>query len=380
MAQRILQFGTSRFLQAHVDLFVHQARQSGQDIGPITIVKTTASGPRSGRIDAFNHTKGFPVQLRGFDKGRLVDEVINVESVTAALDANGQWQKLVEVFANETELVVSNVGDNGYAILAEDKMQLPADDVVPQSFPAKLLMLLLRRFKNGGAPLLILPCELVNNNGQSLRYLLTELSNAWNNGAAFEHWLSNSVTICDTLVDRIVSESIEPIGAIAEPYGLWAIKRRPNFNPPFQHPNVIYTDNLEPFTRLKLHILNLGHTYLAEIWQTEKRPPDETVREILANPNVKGRLAGLYNDEIIPGFAASDMADQATVYVATTFERFANPFLNHRISDIAQNHKIKIERRAGDFISWARQQNATLSFPRLEKLLGGQTSVIRSRP
>ena len=370
MAQRVLQFGTSRFLQAHVDLFVHQARQSGQDIGPITIVKTTASEPRSRRIDAFNNAKGFPVRLRGFDNGHLVDETINVESVITALDANGQWQKLVKLFVDEIELVVSNVGDGGYAISADDKMQFPAVEIVPQSFPAKLLMLLLRRFENGGATLLILPCELVSNNGRVLRKHLTDLSETWNLGRPFRHWLSNSVMICDTLVDRIVSESIEPVGAIAEPYGLWAIRREPNFIPPFQHPCVVYTDDLEPFLRLKLHILNLGHTYLAQIWKAEKRAENETVREILQNLNIKNRLMSLYEDEVIPGFSAHGMLEQAKAYVATTIQRFENPFLNHHLRDIAINHEQKIERRVFDFMRWVNAKESTFKFERLRALAG----------
>jgi tagaturonate reductase len=370
MAQRILQFGTSRFLQAHVDLFVHQARQSGQDIGPITIVKTTSAGPRSDRIDALNNKMGFPVRLRGFAQGHLIDEAITVESVTAALDANIQWRKLAEVFVDEMELVVSNVGDDGYAISADDKMQLPAVDSVPKSFPAKLLVLLLRRFENGGAPLLILPCELVSNNGRVLRKHLTDLSETWNLGHSFTHWLSNSVMICDTLVDRIVSESIEPIGAIAEPYGLWAVRRERNFIPPFQHPCVIYTDDLEPFLRLKLHILNLGHTYLAEIWKAEKRAENETVREILQDLNIRNRLMSLYLDEVVPGFSAYEMLEQAKAYVATTIQRFENPFLNHHLRDIAINHEQKIERRVFDFMRWVSVKESTFKFERLRALAG----------
>ena len=368
MARRILQFGTSRFLQAHVDFFVHEARQGGQNIGPITIVKSTAGGARNGRVEALGNANGFPVRFRGHENGRVVDETVMVKSVSRAIDANKDWQGLILLFTNETDIVVSNVGEGGYDISAEDRLRRSAPGVVPTSYPTKLLTLLVHRFQNGAAPLLILPCELVSSNGEVLRQLLVGLSDAWNESPEFKAWLAGSVMICDTLVDRIVSEPIEPIGAVAEPYGLWAIKRLPGFEPPLQHPSITYTDDLEPFLRLKLHILNLGHTYLAQIWQAERRRPDETVREMLSVQDIKQRLLSLYDDEVIPGFAARGMGDAATRYVATTLERFENPFLNHRLSDIAQNHAIKLERRVGDFIAWARQPNPSLALPRLEAL------------
>lgn len=287
MAKRILQFGTSRFLQAHVDFFVHEARLAGQDIGPITIVKTTAGGTRDGRVEALGDAKGFPVRFRGHANGRSVDETVMVKSVSRAIDANKDWQGLVQLFVDETDIVVSNVGEGGYEVSTEDRLQRPAAGFVPTSYPAKLLALLIHHFQNGAKPLLILPCELVSNNGGVLRQLLAGLSDAWNESREFKAWLAASVMICDTLVDRIVSEPIEPIGAVAEPYGLWAIKRQPGFEPPLQHPSIIYTDDLEPFLRLKLHILNLGHTYLAQIWQAERRRHDETVREMLSVQDIK---------------------------------------------------------------------------------------------
>ena len=374
MTKRILQFGTSRFLQAHVDLFVHEARQSGQAIGPITVVKTTAGGPRGSRIEALGSAKGFPVRLRGYDNGRLVDEIINVQSVNRAIDANKDWPGLIKIFSNETDIVVSNVGDGGYELARDDQLRPHSLDVMPAGFPAKLLALLIHRFENGARPLLVLPCELVSSNGRVLRQILTGLAEAWGEREAFNAWLAGSVMFCDTLVDRIVSESIEPIGAVAEPYGFWAIKRQPGFEPPFQHPNITYTDDLEPFLRLKLHILNLGHTYLAQIWLAERRPSDETVRGMLSNLDIRHRLISLYDNEIIPGFGAHDMMEAATRYVATTLERFENPFLNHRVSDIAQNHAIKIERRVNDFIAWAKKPNPSLMLPRLAELGGAMQS------
>lgn len=368
MAKQILQFGTSRFLQAHVDLFIHEARESGQDIGSITVVKTTAGGPRGGRVEALGNAGGFPVRLRGYDNGHLIDETIHVESVSRALDANRDWQSLIRIFANETDIVVSNVGDAGYELSDGDQLQPPSLAAAPAGFPAKFLALLIHRHENGALPLLVLPCELVSNNGSVLRKILTDLAEAWGASHTFKAWLAHSVMICDTLVDRIVSEAIEPIGAVAEPYGLWAIKRQHHLAPPFQHPNIVYTDDLEPFLRLKLHILNLGHTVLAEIWQTEQRRPDETVREMLSDAGIKHRLMSLYHDEIIPGFAAHGMAEAATRYVATTLERFENPFLNHRLGDIVQNHAIKIERRIEDFIAWVGSRQPALPMPRLRAL------------
>ena len=84
---------------------------------------------------------------------------------------------------------------------------------------------------------------------------------------------------------------------------------------------------------------------------TEKRPPDETVREILGDAEIRKRLTDLYSEEVIPGFAGYGMAEAAAAYVATTLERFENPFLNHRLSDIAQNHRLKTDRRVADFLN-----------------------------
>ena len=365
MTTRVVQFGTSRFLQAHADLFIHEARERGQDIGPITVVKTTAGTERAGRVQAFEAPQGFPVRIRGLDGGREVDTLVQVRSVTRALDAHQDWARLRTVFAGETELVISNTGEAGYALSPAD-WQPPTG--VPDGFPAKLLYLLRYRYGHGAAPLLILPCELVSENGKVLRAALTDLATAWGEGADFLAWLRGSVAICDTLVDRIVSQALEPIGAVAEPYALWAIQTEPGMVPPFQHPCVTYTGDLTPFLRLKLHILNLGHSWLAQLWLTGERPADETVRQILSDAAVREGLLRLYRDEVIPGFAARGMGAEAAAYVAQTLERFQNPFLDHRLSDIAQYHAAKIERRVAAFLIWVKELSPDLPLSTLEDL------------
>jgi tagaturonate reductase len=80
----------------------------------------------------------------------------------------------------------------------------------------------------------------------------------------------------------------------------------------------------------------------------------------------------LYNEEIVPGFAARSTAVEATGYIATTLKRFENPFLNHRISDIIQNHAIKVGRRMVDFIAWVRGKNPTAKSPGLASIICNQ--------
>ncbi len=367
MATRVLQFGTSRFLQAHADLFIHEAREAGQDIGPITVVKTTTGTDRSRRIQAFVGPDGFPVRIRGYEAGQTIDREVRVKSVIRAIEAQHDWSRLEDIFAHETEVVLSNTGDLGFLVAGLDRNPKTAGKI-PASFPAKLLRLLRHRFDLGAAPLLILPCELVNANGQELRRTLTELARDWHEDSDFTDWIGTTVTICDTLVDRIVSEPLEPIGAVAEPYALWAIRRVPDMVVPFSHPKVVYTDDLTPFVRLKLHILNLGHTWLAARWLAEGRAASETVREILAIPPIRDELLGLYRDEVVPGFAAHGMAEAADRYAIQTVERFDNPFLNHRLSDIAQNHAIKVSHRVRAFLDWVHGVDPDIPLPRLERL------------
>jgi len=99
MTARVLQFGTSRFLQAHADLFIHEARAEGQDIGPITVVKSTAGSERAGRVQAFADPAGFPVRIRGRADGREVDTTVQVQSVTRAVEAHQDWPRLMQIFA-----------------------------------------------------------------------------------------------------------------------------------------------------------------------------------------------------------------------------------------------------------------------------------------
>lgn len=369
VTRRILQFGTSRFLQAHVALFVHEARQQGQDIGPITVVQASGSADRAGRVAAFGRPEGYPVIIRGMVEGAPIERTVQVTAVDQGLSAAADWPALTRLFTQEAEIVVSNMGDAGYRVADEDQGPALLSGAVPVSFPGKLTALLHARWQAGGQSLTVLPCELINRNGEVLGAAVQALAATSGAPAAFGDWIATSVIFADTLVDRIVSEPIEPVGAVAEPYALWAIERRAGLDLPFSHPCVTLTDDLEPFERLKLHILNLGHTVLAEIWAREGRAPGETVRAILADDAIRARLDALYAQEVIPGFAARGMEAEARAYVGVTLDRFRNPFLDHRIADIAQNHAVKVERRLCAFLDWIAGQPGAPATPVLAAIV-----------
>jgi tagaturonate reductase len=366
---RIIQFGTSRFLQAHADLFVHEAREAGQDIGPIAIVQASGSADRAGRVAAFGRPEGFPVRIRGIVDGAASEREVQVRSVDRGLSASADWEAIKALFASEAGIVISNMGDSGYRVAPEDETPVLLSGGVPVSFPGKLTALLHHRWIAGGAPLTVLPCELINRNGEILAAEVRRLALASGAPAEFASWIDRAVLFANTLVDRIVSEPIEPVGAVAEPYALWAVERRPGLELPFAHPSVVLTDDLEPFERLKLHILNLGHTVLADIWAGEGRPARETVREILAGEGVRARLDAIYADEVVPGFATRGMEEEARAYVEVTLDRFRNPFLDHRIADIAQNHGMKIERRIGAFLDWIAGRPGAPATPKLAAIV-----------
>ncbi len=138
-------------------------------------------------------------------------------------------------------------------------------------FPAKLAKLLHARFIAGRPAPTLFPCELIEGNGDRLRALALEVAERWGLPEAFSRWLDEDCMWVNSLVDRIVSTPLEPAGAVAEPYALWAVESRPGLVMPCHHPDVVVTDDLKRYERLKLFILNLGHTYLAELLERARR-------------------------------------------------------------------------------------------------------------
>ncbi|SEL85902.1 tagaturonate reductase [Roseateles sp. YR242] len=392
----ILQFGTSRFLQAHVDLFVSEAQAWKGALGGITVVQTTANPASTERVRAMARADGFDVLVRGLVDGRPVKTRTVCRSVGEALEARTQWPLVRQRMREDVRVIVSNTGDSGWVSHQGDHAGLLAPDAAaPQGFPAKLVVLLHDRWRHRPElPPSVLPCELVSANGTRLRDLVTGIAQAWclDQGAAeetasagppsersspavrsrFADWLRTHVVWANSLVDRIVSEALVPVGAVAEPYALWAIERQPGLVLPCQHPAIVLTDDLARFERLKLFLLNLGHTLLADLWRNGGHPVDMTVLQAMQEPSMRDVLEAVWRDEVLPLLDAMGQGDEARTYLGTLRDRLLNPFLAHRLADIAQNHAQKLERRVAPLVALAHEQLPGLDQPRLRALLAAQ--------
>jgi tagaturonate reductase len=349
MKTPIIQFGTSRFLQAHADLFISDAMREGQAVGPVTVVQTSGAAERAERLAAFDG-RPLPIVIRGLENGRPVERTEYTTCLVRGLSTAADWAEVERVFVEEADTAITNTGDSGY--------QMPEDETIgdphPASFPAKLTRLLATRWRHSGAPMTLFPTELVSSNGVVLAGLCSEVAHRSGLPDDFIAWLRDDCVWANSLVDRIVSQGLKPAGAVAEPYALWAIETKAGLTVPFTHQAVRPVDDLKTTERLKLFILNLGHTCLADRWLKDQREADEAVREMLGDPAVRAWLDGIYDAEILPIFAAAGIGE-APDYRRTVIERFLNPFLDHRLADIAMNHAEKKERRIGGLLAFAAE-------------------------
>lgn len=368
-AQPILQFGTSRFLQAHADLFVSEALDRGEALGGITVVQTTGAAESAARIAALMDGAGYPVRLRGLRNGRTIDLQVTGRAIRRALTAATQWEE-VRAAARECQVILSNTGDRGYELDGTDGPDA-LDDLghPPRNFPAKLVVLLYQRWReNPAAPLSLFPCELVSRNGDRLREIVGGLAAGWGLPAGFASYLRDHCIWANSLVDRIVSEPIPPVGAVAEPYALWAIERRAGLVVPCRHDAIVLTDDLERHERLKLFLLNLGHSFLAERWLEGRAPRDQTVFAAMQD-RVGEELETVWAEEVLPVFGSLGQRQEAEAYLVELRDRLLNPFLQHRIGDIAQNHAEKKRRRVAPLLALAAQVLPALAQPRLRAMM-----------
>jgi len=345
--ETVLQFGTGGFLRGFVDAFLDAALRDGLYGGRVVVVGSTGSG----RTAALNAQDGlYTVRVQGLgDDGTPLQTTRVMGAVSRAISSQDDWNSVLDLATVPAlDLVVSNTTEVGIRLDEDDR----PDRNPPRSFPGKLTAFLHARAEafdyDEEAGLVILPCELVTDNGDRLHEIIHTLSEQWGYGPRFAAWLDDANHFCNTLVDRIVPGAPpddvladwqadlgyrDQLVIAAETYRLWAIEADPN-NEALRDrlawtdvdDGIVLTDDIAPYRERKVRILNGTHTiavpaaYLAGA---------DTVHEATQDP-----LIGPFMRRVMAEIAPTLDAPGAASFADAVWRRFSNPFIEHRLLDI----------------------------------------------
>ncbi len=358
LPERVLQFGTGVLLRGLPDFQIDQANRQGVFNGRIVVVKSTDGGDAT----AFARQNNlYTVCVRGVDDGRPVEENVVCASISRVLSAKSQWAEVLRVAASpELQVVISNTTEVGIQLVNEDIQLLP-----PASFPGKLLAVLHARFKafdgDVSRGLVIVPTELIPDNGRKLEAIVLELAHRNELGAEFMDWLEAANDFCNTLVDRIVPGRPEPyvyaalqeelgyhdeLLTMAEAYALWAIEGGERVRAVLSFagaaPGVVIRPDITLFRELKLRLLNGAHTLsygLAHLLGCA------TVREAMEHELMARFIHNLMLADLLPGIPFSVEEKVGQRFGLQVLDRFRNPYLEHRWLSIAMQGTAKMQLR-----------------------------------
>ncbi len=336
MDETILQFGTGNFLRAFLGDFIDTLRRKGLYGGKIVIVTPT----NSKNTDAINAAGGrYHLVKRGILNGETVNEIKEIDCVTRAVNPYRDFDAFLALAENPAlRFVVSNTTEAGIAFDPACRLT----DRPAASFPGKLTQLLYARWQARLPGLVMLPCELIDDNAAKLKACVLRYAAAWSLPEEFTAWLETENAFCNTLVDRIVSGFPADADALApgdrlldvcEPYHFWAIEGNYEAELPLQAAglNAVWTDSVAGYKKRKVRILNGAHTamvfpaLLAGL---------ETVGDCMRDAPLRA-----FCEKYTFGCSLPMLGDtpENRAFAAAVTERFENPFLAHRLASIALN-------------------------------------------
>jgi len=350
-----VQFGTGALLRGFVDDFIHRANQKGLFAGRIVAVASTGSV----RDRALNEQDGlYTLVVEGVERGQRVQQRRVISSLSRAISAVDEWSSVLELARKpELQYVFSNTTEVG--IVAD--AQSGKDDAPPKSFPAKLTRFLFERARafdyDPARGLIVIPCELIENNGTKLREIVDAISTRWELGDEFTKWLDSGVPFCNTLVDRIVpgapreenaKQVVELLGyedamlTCCEPYCLFAIEGgealRDKLSWVKVDAGIIIASDIAPYRKRKVHLLNGAHSLLT----CAALPLGcETVLDAISQPAIHTFVRSAMMDEIAPMVEA----EGAVEFAEAVLDRFQNPFIRHALIDITLQATMKMKVR-----------------------------------
>ncbi len=353
---KIVQFGGGNFLRAFVDWMVQVLNEETDFNGGVVVVKPTERGDYR---ELKSQDGLFTVVLDGIKSGELVANKQLIDCVQEVLNPYSDWDAYLRLAEHaDLRFVVSNTTEAGIKFNAEDAL----DDNPPKEFPAKLTRWLYHRFQffegDETKGLILLPCELIENNGIELKRTILKYAEHWLLGSEFNAWINSANHFCNTLVDRIVSgypkdraEKIhkalgydDQLLVAGEYYHSWVIQGHEIVQQelPFAQTdlNVELVDDLVRYREMKVRILNGAHTamvpvgYLAGIRFVNDAMDDDSICDFVEL---------LLCDEVNTTLNFPESVKKR--FISDVLDRFRNPLLKHQLISISLNSTSKFVTR-----------------------------------
>lgn len=349
MKETVIQFGTGNFLRGFTDYFIDRLNKIGIYDGKTVIVSPTDSK----QVDIINSQNGrYNLYLRGIENSAEIFERTEIYAVSRAVNPYRDFNGYLALAENpDFRFIISNTTEAGIAFSDDDKF----DDRPAKSFPAKLTQFLYKRYQAGLNGFVILSCELIDDNGAKLKEFVLKYAELWDLEQDFINWITDENTFCNTLVDRIVTGYPKDEAQVfcseigyedklldtAEPYHLWVIEGNFENELPLAKAgfNVIWTDDVKPFKKMKVRILNGSHTSLVF---PSMLCGVQTVGDSLKDDLLKTYLNHCLFDYILPTLGETEENRQ---FADAVLERFANPYIRHMWQSISLNSVSKFKAR-----------------------------------
>ncbi len=344
---KVVQFGEGNFLRAFVDYMIDIANEKSDFNGGIAIVKPVPFGS----LAAFREQNNlYTVVLRGKENGKVINDSRIITAVSKTVESDAEYDEFMALAHIDTlRFAVSNTTEAGIVLDETDHFE-----GLPDTYPGKLTKFLFERYTAfGGAAdkgLIILPVELIENNGGKLKECVLRLCDVWQLPAEFKRWVSESNVFCSTLVDRIITgypkaeatKICEELGYedklldVGEPFGLWVIESEKDISGELPLDKiglpVVFTDNQKPYRERKVRVLNGAHTssvlagYLYGL---------DIVRDCMNDALMGKFIRRVVLDEIVPQVPLP--LSEVNAFAEAVFERFENPFIDHALLSISLN-------------------------------------------
>lgn len=349
---KVIQFGEGNFLRAFIDWQVQKMNKQALFQGGVAVVQPIEKG-KTTILDKQNYL--YTTLLEGKLDGKKIQEHEVIEDINTTVRPYEDYQAFLDLTKiDSAQFIFSNTTEAGIAFDPADKL----GDKPQNSYPGKLTALLYERFKLRKKGFQIIPCELINHNGDTLKEIILKYAKLWNLGDDFIDWLNKENDFYSTLVDRIVpgypkdrAHDLEQewgyadsLIVKAEPFLIFVIEGDPKIVDllPLRKAglNVVVTDDMQPYRNRKVSLLNGPHTTMSPI---ARLAGIETVGEVMSDKDFHEFINDEMYKEIIPTvkLPTRELID----YAEGVKERFENPYVRHELSSIALNSISKFRAR-----------------------------------